>query len=125
MSKILVTEDERDIRELIAFTLRFAGYEVVTAENGEEGVLMATQEKPDMILMDIRMPKLTGYEACARIKADPALADIPVVFLSAKGQEAEIRTGLEAGASEYLLKPFGPMELVERVKELMVKFGKA
>jgi CheY-like chemotaxis protein len=76
-------------------------------------------------LMDIRMPKLTGYEACARIKADPALADIPVVFLSAKGQEAEIRVGLDAGASEYLLKPFGPMELVERVKELMVKFGKA
>jgi DNA-binding response OmpR family regulator len=125
MSKILVTEDERDIRELIAFTLRFAGYEVVTAENGEEGVLMAAQEKPDMILMDIRMPKLTGYEACARIKADPLLADIPVVFLSAKGQEAEIRVGLDAGASEYLLKPFGPMELVERVKELMVKFGKA
>jgi DNA-binding response OmpR family regulator len=125
MSKILVTEDERDIRELIAFTLRFAGYEVVTAENGEEGVLMAAQERPDMILMDVRMPRLTGYEACARIKADPTLADIPVVFLSAKGQEAEIRTGLDAGASEYLLKPFGPMELVERVKELMVKFGKA
>ena len=125
MTKILVTDDERDIRELIAFTLRFAGYEVVTAENGEEGVQLAGQEKPDMILMDVRMPKLTGYEACARIKADPALADIPVVFLSAKGQEAEIRTGLDAGASEYLLKPFGPMELVERVKELMVKFGKA
>jgi len=125
MSKILVTEDERDIRELIAFTLRFAGYEVVTAENGEEGVLLAAQEKPDMILMDVRMPKLTGYEACARIKADPELADIPVVFLSAKGQETEIRTGLDAGASEYLLKPFGPMELVDRVKELMVKFGKA
>lgn len=125
MSKILVTEDERDIRELIAFTLRFAGYEVVTAENGEEGVLMAAQEKPDMILMDVRMPKLTGYEACARIKANPELADIPVVFLSAKGQEAEIRTGLDAGASEYLLKPFGPLELVERVKELMEKFGKA
>lgn len=125
MSKILVTEDERDIRELVAFTLRFAGYEVVTAENGEEGVLMAAQEKPDMILMDVRMPKLTGYEACARIKANPELADIPVVFLSAKGQEAEIRTGLDAGASEYLLKPFGPLELVERVKELMEKFGKA
>ena len=125
MSKILVTEDERDIRELIAFTLRFAGYEVVTAENGEEGVLLAAQEKPDMILMDVRMPKLTGYEACARIKADPELADIPVVFLSAKGQETEIRTGLDAGASEYLLKPFGPMELVERVKELMAKFDKA
>ncbi len=125
MSKILVTEDERDIRELIAFTLRFAGYEVVTAENGEEGVQMAAQEMPDMILMDVRMPRMTGYEACAKIKADPRLADIPLVFLSAKGQEAEIRTGLDAGASEYLLKPFGPMELVERVKELMVKFGKA
>jgi len=125
MSKILVTEDERDIRELIAFTLRFAGYEVVTAENGEEGVQMAAQEMPDMILMDVRMPRMTGYEACAKIKADPRLADIPLVFLSAKGQEAEIRTGLDAGAPEYLLKPFGPMELVERVKELMVKFGKA
>lgn len=125
MSKILVTEDERDIRELIAFTLRFAGYEVVTAENGEEGVQMAAQEMPDMILMDVRMPRMTGYEACAKIKADPRLAEIPLVFLSAKGQEAEIRTGLDAGASEYLLKPFGPMELVERVKELMVKFGKA
>jgi DNA-binding response OmpR family regulator len=77
-----------------------------------------------MILMDVRMPRMTGYEACAQMKADPRIAHIPVVFLSAKGQESEIRTGLEAGASEYLLKPFAPDELVQRVKALLEQFGK-
>ncbi len=124
MTKILVAEDERDIRDLIAFTLRFAGYEVITVENGEEAVNTAYVEMPDLILMDVRMPRMTGYEACQKMKADAQLKDIPVVFLSAKGQEAEIRTGLEAGAMEYLLKPFAPMELTERVKELLAQIGK-
>jgi DNA-binding response OmpR family regulator len=124
MTKILVAEDERDIRDLIAFTLRFAGYEVVSVENGEEAVNAAYTEMPDMILMDVRMPRMTGYEACIKMKADEKLKNIPVVFLSAKGQEAEIRTGLEAGAMEYLLKPFAPMELTARVKELLTQVGK-
>jgi CheY-like chemotaxis protein len=124
MAKILVAEDERDIRELIGFTLRFAGYEVVTAGNGEEAVEAARVELPDLILMDVRMPKMTGYEACEIMKADPAIANIPVVFLSAKGQDSEIRIGLAAGATEYLLKPFAPDELTQRVRELLAQYGK-
>jgi DNA-binding response OmpR family regulator len=74
--------------------------------------------------MDVRMPKMTGYDACRAMKADDSLKDIPVVFLSAKGQDAEIQTGLDAGAEEYLLKPFAPDQLVERVKAILSKFGK-
>jgi CheY-like chemotaxis protein len=124
MAKILIAEDERDIRDLVAFTLRFAGHEVVAVGNGEEAVTAARQEMPDLILMDVRMPRMTGYEACEQMKADPQLQKIPVVFLSAKGQESEIRTGMEAGADEYLLKPFAPAELTERVGELLVKYAK-
>ncbi|HEY2982364.1 MAG TPA: response regulator [Anaerolineales bacterium] len=124
MTKILIAEDEPDIRELVAFTLRFAGYEVVVAQNGEEAVQLAVRELPDMALMDVRMPRMTGYDACRAIKAHPELKDMPVVFLSAKGQEAEIESGLEAGAEEYLLKPFAPDQLIERVRAILVRFGK-
>ena len=124
MAKILIAEDERDIRDLIAFLLRFAGYEVVTASNGEEAVRLAPKENPDLILMDVRMPRMTGYDACRLIKAEPRLKDIPVVFLSAKGQENEIQTGLVAGAEEYLLKPFAPDQLIERVRSILSKYGK-
>jgi CheY-like chemotaxis protein len=124
MAKILIAEDERDIRELVAFTLRFSGYEVVAVENGAEAVQAALVEMPDLILMDVRMPRMTGYEACQHIKADERLRHIPVVFLSAKGQDSEIQAGLDAGALEYLLKPFAPMELSEKVKELLEKYGK-
>ena len=124
MAKILIAEDERDIRDLVAFTLRFAGHEVFAASNGEEAVEMASKVNPDLILMDVRMPRMTGYEACKFLKASPDLKDIPVVFLSAKGQESEIQQGLEAGAEAYLLKPFAPDQLTTRVKEILAKFGK-
>ncbi len=124
MAKILIAEDEPDIRELVAFLLRFAGYEVVAASNGEEAVQTAVREIPDLILMDVRMPRLTGYDACRMLKADPKMKDIPVVFLSAKGQESEIQTGLDVGAEEYLLKPFSPDELTNRVRSLLARYGK-
>ena len=124
MAKILIAEDDPDIRELVAFTLRFAGHEVVTTSNGEEDVQLAGHEFPDLILMDIRMPRMTGYDACRVMKANSELKDIPVVFLSAKGQESEIQTGLEAGAEEYLLKPFAPDQLTDRVRAILSKFGK-
>jgi len=124
MAKILIAEDERDIRDLVAFTLRFAGYEVFAASNGEEAVDMASKVNPDLILMDVRMPRMTGYEACKIMKEDPELKDIPIVFLSAKGQESEIQQGLDAGAEEYLLKPFAPDQLTARVKIILAKFGK-
>ncbi|MDQ3006932.1 MAG: response regulator [Chloroflexota bacterium] len=124
MAKILIAEDERDIRDLVAFTLRFAGHEVSAAANGEEAVELATKVNPDLILMDVRMPRMTGYEACKVMKANPDLKDIPVVFLTARGQETEIQQGLEAGAEEYLLKPFAPDQLTTRVKAILAKFGK-
>jgi CheY-like chemotaxis protein len=124
MAKILIAEDERDIRDLVAFTLRFAGHEVFAAANGEEAVDMAPKVNPDIILMDVRMPRMTGYEACKLMKQNPELKDIPVVFLSAKGQEAEIQQGLDAGAEDYLLKPFAPDQLTSRVKAILAKFGK-
>ena len=124
MARILIAEDEPDIRELIAFTLRFAGHEVTTTSNGEEAVQQASQIIPDLILMDVRMPKMTGYDACRLMKTNPALKDIPVVFLSAKGQDSEIQTGLDAGAEDYLLKPFAPDQLTQRVRTILAKFGK-
>lgn len=124
MAKILIAEDERDIRDLITFTLQFAGFEVMAASNGEEALNLARQETPDLILMDVRMPRMTGYEACAAMKADPKLKDVPVIFLSAKGQESEIQTGLQAGAAEYLLKPFAPDQLTHRIQTVLQKYGK-
>ena len=124
MARILIAEDEPDIRELVAFTLRFAGHEVTTTSNGEEAYLKAQEIIPDLVMMEVRMPRMTGYDACRAMKQIPSLKDIPVVFLSAKGQDAEIQTGLDAGAEEYLLKPFAPDQLVERVKAILAKFGK-
>ena len=124
MARILIAEDEPDIRELVAFTLRFAGHEVITTANGEEALQQASQLFPDIIIMDVRMPKMTGYDACRAMKADAKLKDIPVMFLSAKGQDAEIQAGLDVGAEEYLLKPFAPTQLAERVNAILAKFGK-
>src|SRR3990172_3863503 len=121
MAKILIAEDERDIRDLVAFTLRFAGYEVFPASNGEEAVELAPKVNPDLILMDVRMPRMTGYQACKVMKTNPDLKDIPVVSLTARGQESEIQQGIEAGAEEYLLKPFAPDLLTTRVKAILAK----
>jgi DNA-binding response OmpR family regulator len=124
MTKILVAEDEPDIRELVTFMLRFAGYEVVAAANGEDAVLTAARELPDLVLLDVRMPRMTGYEACRLMRANPDLRNVPVVFLSAKGQDTEIRSGMDAGAEEYLLKPFSPMDLTNRVRAILARHGK-
>jgi CheY-like chemotaxis protein len=85
MARILIAEDEPDIRELIAFTLSFAGHEVISGSNGEEAVQLARQNIPDLVILDVRMPRMTGYEACHQIKTDACLSHIPVIFLSAKG----------------------------------------
>jgi CheY-like chemotaxis protein len=119
MARILIAEDEKDIRELISFTLKFAGHEVIATANGEEAYFTTLQQIPDLVLLDVRMPRMTGYEACERIKADPSTQDIPVVFLSAKGQESEIQAGLQAGATEYILKPFSPDQLTERLRLIL------
>ncbi len=119
MARILIAEDERDIRELIVFTLEFGGFQVIAATNGQEAVELARQHRPDLIILDVRMPRMTGYEACRILKSQEETRTIPVVFLSAKGQEAEIRQGMEAGADAYILKPFAPDELIQQVQALL------
>ncbi len=123
MPKILVAEDERDIRDLIWFTLRFAGFEVLLAGNGIEAIEKAPLEQPDLIILDVRMPKMTGYEACRQLKENPATSAIPIVFLSAKGQEDEIQQGLASGALEYIVKPFAPDELADQVRDILRRVG--
>jgi DNA-binding response OmpR family regulator len=121
--RVLVAEDERDIRELIGFTLRFAGLDVTLTKNGIEAIEQAKEMKPDLIMLDIRMPKMTGYEACRVLKGNPDTSDIPVVILSAKGQDGEIQEGIEAGADHYIVKPFAPEELTNRVKDILRDAG--
>ena len=121
---ILVAEDERDIRELIVITLQTNGLtNIIQASDGKDAVDKAKAHKPVLILMDVRMPKMTGYEACEMLKEDPETSKIPVVFLSAKGQDTEIKRGIELGAKEYILKPFSPDELYQRVVNILDQSG--
>jgi two-component system alkaline phosphatase synthesis response regulator PhoP len=116
--RILVAEDEPHILGLIVYSLEYAGFEVIEAVNGEDAIGMAVDDKPDLILLDVRMPRMSGYEVCAVLKEQDSTKDIPIVFISARGQEAEIKRGLELGAEEYILKPFAPDELYQRVERI-------
>lgn len=123
MHKILVAEDDHDIRELIVLTLQFSGFDVTSVEDGAAAVQAARTHdgKFDLILMDVRMPHMTGYEACRRLKETEITKDIPIIFLSAKGQEAEVQTGLALGAEQYILKPFAPDDLIKTVSKILDK----
>jgi DNA-binding response OmpR family regulator len=123
MAKILIIEDEKDIRQLVIYTLQYAGYQVVAGVNGEEAVALAKQERPDLILMDVRMPRMDGYQAAQLIKNDELTQHIPIVFLSAKGQESEVEHGFEVGAEDYLIKPFNPTELIDRIRSVVDEIG--
>jgi len=118
--KILVADDEPDVLFMTAFSLRtVGGFEVIEARNGLEALEKAQQSPPDLIILDIKMPRLNGYEACRRLKEIESLKDVPVIFLSAKGQRQEIEEGLSLGAADYILKPFAPEDLVSKVKEIL------
>lgn len=119
MITILVADDEKHIRELVELSLQHNNYHVLTAADGESALEIATRERPALALLDIRMPKMDGYEVCRQIKRDPAIAHIPVVFMSAKAQEDEIQMGYEAGAQDYLLKPFDMQDLLQSVQRLL------
>jgi DNA-binding response OmpR family regulator len=119
MAHILVAEDEHDIRELIQLTLSFGGHVVTVVNNGAEAVQKVAEARPDLIMLDVRMPKMSGYEACRAIKAMESFSRVPVVFLTAKGQDEEVQSGIEVGAAAYILKPFSPDDLNRRVTELL------
>jgi len=111
VKRILAVDDEPHILKLVAFSLRSGGFEVIEASDGLSAIEVARVEQPDLVLMDVMMPALDGYEACRRLKADSATSDIPVVMLTAKTQLAEQKTGLECGALDYICKPFTPKDL--------------
>ena len=117
--RVLVAEDEADIRFMTCFTLRYGGFEVIEAMDGAQALELAQQTVPDLILLDVKMPRLDGIEACRQIKALPAIQHVPVVFMSALGQEQEVARGKDAGALDYLLKPYVPDELIRRVRSIL------
>jgi two-component system alkaline phosphatase synthesis response regulator PhoP len=123
MEKILIAEDEPDIRELIRLALQYNGYEVISASDGAEAVELARTNSFDLIMLDVRMPRLTGYEACRQMRQMETTKEVPIIFLSAKGQEAEVDEGLEAGADRYILKPFAPIELANEIKQILAERG--
>jgi two-component system alkaline phosphatase synthesis response regulator PhoP len=117
--KILVVDDEIYIVHILDFSLGMEGYTVATALDGEQALEKARTEKPDLIVLDIMMPKLDGYETCKRLKADEATKAIPVILLSAKGRNVDQKVGFEVGADDYITKPFSPRKLVERINAIL------
>lgn len=120
-TKILVVDDEADLVETIQFALELEGYNVLVASNGEEGLNMARQEKPDLILLDLMLPKLDGYKVCRLLKFDERYKYIPILMLTAKTQEKDKILGKETGANEYINKPFDMDELMAKIKSYLSK----
>lgn len=117
--KILVVDDEIYIVHILDFSLGMEGYEVLTALDGEQAIEKARAEHPDLIVLDIMMPKLDGYETCKVLKAGDDTKNIPVILLSAKGRNVDQKIGFEVGADDYITKPFSPRKLVERINALL------
>jgi DNA-binding response OmpR family regulator len=115
---ILVADDDDDVRELVVFRLARAGYEVITAGDGEEALKLALERRPDICVIDVMMPKLDGYELTERLRAADELAGVSIVLLTASVQEADVERGFAAGADDYIKKPFSPAELLERIVAL-------
>ena len=117
--RVLAVDDDPVIQRLLEVNLQMEGYEVRLASDGLQAVDAAREFQPDVILLDVMMPNMDGWEACATMKEDPALADTPVVFLSARAQDADVARGTELGAAAYITKPFDPIDLLELVAELV------
>ena len=112
---VLVADDDEDVRELVVFRLARAGYQVITAGDGEEAVAVAMDRRPHVCVIDVMMPKLDGYEVTERLRASDELGDVAILLLTASVEEAAVEKGFAAGADDYIRKPFSPAELVERV----------
>jgi two-component system alkaline phosphatase synthesis response regulator PhoP len=117
--RILVVDDEIYIVHILEFSLTMEGYSILTASDGEEALRVIDSEHPDLVVLDIMMPKLDGYEVCRRLRQDEQFCDLPVILLSAKGRPIDREAGLEAGADDYITKPFSPRKLLEKIRELL------
>lgn len=122
MKKILIIEDEQDMVTGLKFNLEARDYLVIDASDGEKGIIKAIEQKPDLVILDIMLPGINGYDVCKKLKKiNP---ELPIIMLTAKSQEAEIVTGLELGADDYITKPFGVMELLARIKAVLRRTDK-
>lgn len=121
MAKILIVEDDPTTVQLIEFLLKKNNFEVLIAYNGVEALQIAKKEKLDLILMDVMMPKMDGIEAIEKLKKDENTRDIPIIILSALGQEMDVMRGLQVGASSYIVKPFSPQELLAEINTKLAK----
>ncbi len=120
MKKILIVDDQMEVRRLVEITLRVEDYQILQAESGEKAIEIVKTEKPDLIIMDIMMPGgMNGLEATRILKNDPETKDSIIIMLTAKGQEADRENGFEAGADDYFIKPFSPLELIKKVEEVL------
>ena len=118
-STVLVVDDDPVILKLLEVNFEMEGFAVLVAHDGEEGIEVARSEQPDVIVSDIMMPRVSGLELVTALKSDPGTSDIPIILLSAKAQNADVRSGLDAGADDYVTKPFEPLDLVDRVNRLL------
>lgn len=118
-STVLVVDDDPVILKLLEVNFEMEGFTVLVARDGEEGIEVARADQPDLIVSDIMMPKVSGLELVTALKSDPSTSEIPIILLSAKAQNADVRSGLDAGADDYVTKPFEPLDLVDRVNRLL------
>jgi DNA-binding response OmpR family regulator len=116
---VLVADDDPDIRQLVTFRLERAGYEVVEAADGQQALQLCSEVRPDLAVLDVMMPKLTGYDVTRRIREDEALRSMPVILLTARVQDGDVAEGFDAGADDYIKKPFSPQELRARVQAIL------
>lgn len=119
MAKVLVVDDDPTILRLLQVNLEMEGYEVVTASDGSQALQRIRELQPDLVLLDVMMPELDGWQVCEQVRREPDLQHIPVVFLSARAQDADVGRGHEAGADAYITKPFDPLALVELIRDLI------
>jgi two-component system phosphate regulon response regulator PhoB len=121
MTAILIADDDADIRDLIAFKLEQAGYEVTAVDNGAAALAAAREKPPDLVVLDVMMPGMSGTDVCRELRAYRPTAALPVILLTARAQEADVATGFGAGADDYVIKPFSPRELVSRVEAVLAR----
>jgi DNA-binding response OmpR family regulator len=117
--KVLIVDDEPNIVLSVEFLMRREGHEVVTASDGQEAIDLLGSTRPDLMILDVMMPRKNGFEVCAEVRADPALSRMPILMLTAKGREAEMKKGISLGADAYITKPFSTHDLVAKVHELL------
>ncbi len=122
-SKILVVEDDHDIAQLLAITMKKAGFEVALSENGYDALNLIRRHSPDLVILDLMIPGIDGFEVCREIKREPRTASVPVLMLTARGEEIDRIIGLELGADDCVVKPFSPRELILRVRAILRRYG--